>query len=144
MKRRRVWYLTLDELGFVIGDGNVETRRGDDPAGVHRTFGGVMQGDKLVIAEELGKRKACSPAQCRDRLIARQLQLLGDRRQSAVARNPVEPADARIDRMDLTAPEKAQQFVAGLFERECPLDRVRVIAPLRSRPDNPGNPARAA
>ena len=64
MQRRRVRHLTLEKLGFVIGGGNVETGRGNDPPGIHRVFVGMTQCDELVIADKFRKRKRRGPAQC--------------------------------------------------------------------------------
>src|SRR6516165_5864588 len=117
MKRRRIRHLTFDELGFVIAGGNVETRRRDDPPGVHRVFVGMTECSELVVAEKFQKRKPSCPAQSFDRLIARMLQRFGNRRQLGTAGNSIEPADARIYWMDLATAEKAQEFVACFLER---------------------------
>src|SRR6516165_3345492 len=117
MKRRRIRDLTLDELGFVIGSGNVETRRGDDPAGVHRVLVGMAECHELVVANKFRKWEARCPAQCFDRLIASMLQSFGQRRQFGTARNSIEAANACIYRMDLAPTEHAQKIVSCFLER---------------------------
>src|SRR6516164_2636645 len=118
MKRRRIRDLTFDELGFVVAGGNVETRRRDDPSGVHRVFVGMTECNELVVAEKFRKRKPCCPAQSFDRLIARMLQRFGNWRQLGAAGNSIEPTNACIYRMDLATAEKAQEFVAWFLERQ--------------------------
>src|SRR5215469_245349 len=107
MKRRRVWHLTLDELGLVIGGCNVETHRRDDPPGVHWVFIRMAECHELVVAEKFRIWEARRPAQCFDRLVARMLQGFGYRRQFGVARNSIEPADPRVYWMNLSATEQA-------------------------------------
>src|SRR5271157_2001455 len=133
MKRGRVRHLTLDELGLVIGGGNVQTRRGDDPSGIHWVFVRMAESHELVVADKFRKREARCPAQRFDRLIARMLQRLGRRRQFGAARNSIEPADARIYRMDLATSEQTQELIAGLLERQRALHRVAMIARHRDR-----------
>src|SRR5208282_5906754 len=64
MKCRRMRHLSLQEFRFVFGGCDVETGRRDDPASVHRVLVGVPQGDKLIIAGDIGEREARHPAQC--------------------------------------------------------------------------------
>jgi hypothetical protein len=77
-------------------------------------FSGVTQGDKFAIADELGKREACSPAQCPDRLIARPLQLLGNRRQfAAIGQIPQIRATMSSTSLEPTPPQQCLEKRGG-------------------------------
>jgi hypothetical protein len=77
----------------------------------------MTQCDKLVVADELRKRKISGPAKCLDGLITRMLQRLGYPCQFGSARSPAEPADARVYWMDLATPDEAEQLIPGFLER---------------------------
>ena len=124
VQRIRVLDVLLDHVVVELLRREVAAPRRDDPAALDRVLALLPQRHQLVVELELRERKRGGQAHGLDRDLACPLERLDERGQLTMRRSAVEPADADVDRMDLTAADDRHHLVAGLLQLEALADEL--------------------
>ncbi len=138
--------MLLLEVLVVLGGVDVEPAVGDDAPALDRVLVRVRERDELAVdLVARGSRSLPSSGTVSSGDLARPLERLDERRQLALARRPVEAADADVDRMHLAPADDAHHLVAGLLQLQAALDDLRGVAGELDRArDSRGSRARGA
>ena len=102
------------EVVFVLASRDVEPAARDDAPFVERIFLGMPQGDKLIVALDIGEIECRDPTHGLERRLARPFEPFGERLEFAPARRAIKSADAHVNRMDFAPAKQRQDFVANL------------------------------
>ena len=127
MQRRRVRYLLLDHVVLELRRGERQATGGGDRAPLDGVLPGRDQGQHLVVVMEVGELEPGRPAHGVQCLVQRDAQLLGQGGHLGPGRCPVEAAHPDVDRMDRPAADQLHDRVAGLLQRQPPLDQVAAV-----------------
>jgi hypothetical protein len=87
----------------------------------------VRQRQEDAVGLEVGEVEARDPAHGGEGVVAGAQQRLAQGPQLALARQPVEAAQAHVDRVDLAAAEHHHDVVADLLQAQAPLDDLAVV-----------------
>jgi hypothetical protein len=122
-----VRYVFLDHVVLELRRGERQATGGGDGAPVYGVLPGRDQGQHLVVVMEVGELEPGRPAHGVQGLVQRDAQLLGQGGHLGLSRCPVEAADPDVDRMDRPAADQLHDRVAGLLQRQPPLDQVAAV-----------------